>query len=320
MMEDIEIRAYNQEEDAKNNFYNLKLNIIKTPTNVYVENNFIQNYSIDRYFFDKENLTPTFADKWFEIKQIPEQILYRYSNIHSLGYFIKDTSLIEKLNLPEVTTYEELENTYSGYFSLYEHKSENLDYYKEVNFTINFIVEIDNFNNLQIDPKFKVEYPILNQIQYSPILLPLHECKMDSMTAYAFILQYLEQNMNSKNGIIDRGYHWKNELPKSFTLKKYIKLVSPVTYKEGYYKTMRSKKMSYREAVRVSDTFDIATISYHGSTDKADNRVPEFVGKNYEDMMKQIKDYADDILERMNAPISYCPHCNGTGIIDERTR
>ena len=303
----------------------LIINAIKTDNGYYIIEDGLNNYSssnIYNYLFNGEKPKSTYLKNWYLIDSAPEKI-ERIVNQPNINYRYK---LIDK-NLsgtfPEVLTREEFcykdedgswqnrkewADKRSLYCSTYDKQDPKPESMK---FKFNIILEIDNIKEYaglsysvpktrwKKDGKINITdknviHQIIDKIIFPEPVLTSKPSRFSSENSYKIIREYVKQHINFKVASITSDYDF------CFTVKKKIKIKNNLITKT-------------KDEYRVINIFEMthSPNNYKGYTP-----IKGFVGKNHEDLKKNIDTYLNNLMEVINEPLIECSYCSGTGVIN----
>lgn len=289
----------------------LKLAAIKTKEKVYITDN-IENKSyfyteLKELLFDGQLAKSTYDNNWFEIPSIPNKIeKQRPKSKINQRYELK-AGFPESDLTPKIVSYIDFNEEYDDVRGLYTYKfdeiEEGLD---ELKFEINIIEEVDGAFEMKRQ-EYKPIYNFLDKITTHPKLLPLKPCKLSNEDSYRIIRNHVKANINPKYAEITSDYDF------CFTVKKKIELYKPRQYQvdiNAMYKRRKPKYETRYQQSRSVEIFQIAPKPYQNYT-----VVTPFEGENYEDLLKNIDTYLDDLMKVINEPLKECKCCKGNGVV-----
>jgi len=240
--------------------------------------------------------------------------------------------------LPEDVFYnvEECYDGWDNYFnlrSLYEEKHDKetpppevLDFEIEIILQIDKIEEYGGFNYpiRKIDwHKNEFEMLTMNSVQHEDIdvilfpdlVLPSRTSKLTSEQSYKLVRTHIKENIDHSHAVISSDYDF------CFTVQKKIKLAVPESTRVDVSR-LGSKRPKYetrmvtdRKVTLFEMTWDRAS---SGRPYEKYTPIKPFEGKNIGDLKKNIDEYLAELMEKINAPLKDCPHCQGQGVICEK--
>jgi len=289
----------------------LKLIAIKTKNKVYISDN-IRNDSyfyseLGRLLFDGKKPKNTYDKSWFELDSIPTKIEREKPKEKINKRYELKSGFPESELTPRVIKYEDFDELYDDVRGLYEFKYEETEAgLEDVEFEINIIEEVDgNFEMKRLE--YEPVYNFLDKITTHPKLLPLKPCKLTKEQSYKIIREHIKNNIDPKYAVITSDYDF------CFTVEKKIELYEPRKYTVDINLFNKRRKPKYETRYQRSRTikiFEIAPKPYQNYP-----VVQEFEGDNYEDLLKNIDKYLNELMEIINKPLKECEYCKGTGVI-----
>lgn len=289
----------------------LKLVAIKTKSKVYISDN-IKNESyfytkLKSLLFDGNEVTETYDNNWFELKSIPSKIEKQRPKAQINRRYELKAGFPESELTPKIVPYEDFDDCYDDVRGLYTYKyDETEEGLEEIEFEINIIEEVDdNFEMKRLD--YQPIYNFLDRLVTHPKLLPLKPCKLSKQESYNIIRNHVKNNIDSRYAHITSDYDF------CFTVKKKIELYQPRQYQVDINAMHKRRKPKYETRYQRSrdvEIFEVAPKPYNNYT-----VVTEFEGENYEDLVKNIEAYLDDLMKVINEPLVECECCKGTGVI-----
>ncbi|WGT37754.1 hypothetical protein MHB40_14505 [Lysinibacillus sp. FSL K6-0057] len=289
----------------------LKLIMIKSNSNSYISDN-INNEGyfytkISDLLFDGNKLENTYDKNWFKINSIPTKIeKVKPKTKINQRYELKEGYPESELT-PKVVNCSDFDDNFDEVRGLYTYKYDEVEEGLEiVEFEINVIEEVDGEFEMK-QPQFTLKYNLLDQIQTHPKLLPLKPCKLTHEQSYKIIRDFVKNNINSKYAAITSDYDF------CFTVKKKIELYEPRQYQvdiNSMYKRRKPKYETRYQRSREVTVFEVAPSSYQSYT-----VVTPFEGASYEDLLVNIDTYLNELITKINEPLTECECCKGTGVI-----
>jgi len=318
----------------------IKIIGVKTNKEYYISSD---NSSLNCLIINGEIPSKTFRADWFSVNEEPRKVekTVRQPNINHRFELIDDSPWIGKVDLPKIIPKSEvMEENNEGYCgwkeefkhlqSLYEEKSDKQpDKIEPVEFEYETILEIpeikiaEDFSYTVQDRKYesegtsqlktqRIKHQIIDQIIFPSITLPNTSSKLTSEDSYKIIREHVKNNIDGRFARITNDYRF------CFTVKKIILLTQDIhVNREILTATGRSyKHKKYREYFIKSREVEIFAITYSPENYKGCKPIAGFEGKNHQDLKKNIDQYLNDLMARINEPLKDCPRCNGLGIID----
>lgn len=310
----------------------LIIDAIKTDNGYYIIEK--TNYSsyIHNYLFDGEEPKSTYLEKWYLINSAPEKIekMVNQPDINH-RYELIDRKLSG--TFPELLTREEfcywgedsggyktwiIKKEWEDKKSLYNYKYDKQDPKPEsMKFKFNIILEIDNIkeyaglsytvpktrykNDGKINITDKnIEHQIIDKILFPEPVLTSKPSKLSSLDTYKIIREHVKTNINGEFAEITSDYDF------CFTVKKKI----PTTKIDNNKITTHKIKQISKKLIEIFEMTH-SVKKYNNYT-----VIKGFVGKNHEDLKKNIDIYLENLMEAINAPLIECSNCSGTGVIN----
>ncbi|KLU15020.1 MULTISPECIES: hypothetical protein [Xenorhabdus] len=287
------------------------------------------NTQIDKLLFDGHKATETFAKNWFEIPTYPEKVEALITGEKQNRRFkLKDKEL-QSTKLPLEIPYDE-RNVFDEdvLYSLYSLTYDVVpDYLVLIDVNFNLICEVDNFRET---PEFNYpavrkydfsdqQYSVINQnIKHSLIdsiivpapLLASSPCKISSKEMYDLVRQHVKDNINPKLARITSDYDF------CFEVKKIIPLLEPCTfsYRDMFARTKKQRgKIHFKTAT--SKEITIYEMTHNQRNYNGYTPIKEFSASNEWELKEMIDNFLSELMDVIHAPIEECPHCNGTGYL-----
>jgi hypothetical protein len=292
------------------------------------------------YYFDGKKAESTHNKNWLKLQKIPSlvekqisqsPINHRYELIDKTLQSSKFPLIFER---EMVAFYDKEENygnwrwkdEYSQLKSLYQEKSDpRPDLMVKLDFEIFVILEIDQIKEhggfaypvqrtrwshegfVSLTDK-EVQHDLVDTIIFPDIVLPARKSELTSEQSYKIIRKHTQDNINPKHAVITSDYNF------CFTVCKKI----PLAKKEPYQKDISrygARKPKYVTDYRVDRKIQVFEMTFSPENYKGYTPIPGFKGKNVEELKQNIDDYLRELMEKINEPISDCPHCLGHGVI-----
>lgn len=159
-----------------------------------------------------------------------------------------------------------------------------------------------------IDLSSIARYDELEEMLTPEFLLCTRPCHLTSKQSYMIIRQYVKDNLDSKMAAITSDYNFCFTVEKKIKIKPYIKTWESKKKNGGSYARprMHSKEISHIQK-------KIFEMTQEEECYKNYTPVPGFRGESLADLAENIKLYLEELIHFINAPVSECEHCNGTG-------
>ena len=294
-----------------NNQDSLKLVMIKSKSNNYISDN-VKNEGyfhtkIPSLIFDGIKLESTYNKDWFKISSVPTKIermkpKQKINQRYELKEGYPESELTPKV-VPSSEFYDEYESVSGLYTYKYDEVDEGLE---EVEFELNIIEELDTGFEIK-EVKFQPQYNFLDKLETHPILLPMKPCKLTHQQSYNIIRNHIKNNIDSKYARITSDYDF------CLTVKKVIELYTPRQYQVDINAMHKRRKPKYEtrfQKNREVTIFEVAPKSYQDYT-----VVTPFEGNDYDDLIKNIDGYLNELMIKINEPLKECECCKGNGVI-----
>lgn len=301
------------------------------------------NSALEKLIINGKNPESTFHPHWFLTDSEPQKIerIVKRPRINHRFELKSDVDApwIDRGALPQSMPKDEvIDKNKDGYCdwkdefkhlqSLYvEVSDEQQDVLEPVEFSYQTILEIkdiktaENFSyavkrihyqgNSEIDSKGIIHQEV-DRIIFPEIVLPNLPCKLSSKDSYDIIREHVKRNIDTRYAEITIDYDYY------FAVKKIVPLYNPIE-KDIEIKNARGrsyKKPKYRKLL-VKNRYVDMVFSMANGYDKYKNYpvISEFTGKDQQDLKKNIDEFLDNLMARINEPLVDCPHCNGFGVI-----
>lgn len=286
---------------------------------------------VNNFFFDGKQPTGTYYPNWFYIENYPTTIQRKVSGAYvNKRYELIDTTL-ESEKMPLVIPYEEESNYNSSVIeSLYHYTYDREpDYMANVTCDIQVVCEIDDYN---FPPKFEysaitrcdfsdrkytitnanVQHQLLDKMIFPAVLLHERPCKFTSKQMYDMTRQYILEHIDNSVAKITSNYNF------CFEVKKLIPLIEPetITYTNIFARTKRERN-KIRTTIKKYDEVSIFEMTPANENYKGYTIIPEMYANNETELMEKVDTWLTNLMELINKPLCQCPHCQGTGYIDD---
>lgn len=323
----------------------LNITAIKTPKGFYLSTEPSKEYSESELRFLKINGNlpeKTFHSQWVYVPELPTEIKrplrqpatnYRYELIDKS---MESTKLKDPILPGEV---EEIidgnkcwKEGYAHLRSLYELKRDpQPDIWVDVEFHLSIIeleVYIDGGFSYKTDTlrgsetaitEKNAQHQLIDRIVFPNLVLPSKRCRLSPERSYRIIRAHVKDNINPKYAEITSDYNF------CFTVKKKIPLAEPTEFEVDINnpifltrKGARKRKPKYETRYRKSRSVEIFEMTADNYKDYT--QIKGFEGKNHNDLNRKIDKYLKNLMEYINEPLIDCPHCDGHGVILDKTR
>lgn len=321
----------------------MQLSIVESKEDgIFVSDYWKSSYSchdgMSRLIIDGKNPLPTFHKCWWKVEKIPKKI-EKIENQPDINYrYVLRDSSFESKQVPAVIPREEAaewdsddygwrwKEQYSKLESLYERKSDpQPDVIKEVPFEIVAHVKVERIINPDIfsyktydggqfsslettTQEDSVHYQLMDRIVFPGFALPTKQCKLSSKKSYAIIRAFIKDKINPKWAEITSDYDF------CFTVKKKIQLHEPIEYQVDVA-SLRARKPRYKTKLQTHRDVVVFEMTHAERKYKGYPILPGFEGKDLEDLKRNIDEYCNELIARINEPFVDCPKCKGTGVL-----
>lgn len=290
-------------------------------------------------------LKPTFNSFWYFIEGEKEIVSYKekgYDRTILKGYELSDPSMFIEHKIPLTLSLEDVESDYDEDGDLFWNKHASIrSLYKEVRETVKGeykelpfeaecfgVVEGDiseplktTFNVIQEgcwgkkDVKAVSIDSIAHYSELDKILTPefaIHNkpCFLTSKQTYDIVRTFVKDNIDPKQAIITSDYDFCFTVKKKVTVKPWIKKTE-ITKRNGHsYATPKFKTQTVDHK-----QVEIFEMTHEQKGYQNYTIIKGFKGHNLENLVENIKAYLEDLIAYINAPVSECECCQGTGHI-----
>lgn len=294
-------------------------------------------------FFDGVIPNPSLHPNWLKVAKLPKKITktVRQQNINHRFELIDPSFANEKVPLSikkeeagamgdgdDTSRYEFYWNEkYAHLKSLYRAVSDpQPDKIEEVPFEVTIILEIDQIKEYagfsypvqktswahegftQLTNK-EARHNLIDTIVFPGLVLSGRESKLTSEQSYKIIRKHVQDNIDPKWAVITSDYNF------CFTVQKKIPLCKPIPYQKDIsrYGARKPKFVTDYRNSRSIKVFEMGH-SGEGAPYKGYEAIKGFEGANIEELKMNIDEFLKDLMEKINAPLKDCPHCNGLGV------
>lgn len=288
--------------------------------------------AVDKMFFDGKRPTGTYYPNWFYIEQYPTQIQREVCGACvNKRYELIDTTL-ESEKMPLVIPYED-ENMYNSSVveSLYRYNyDQEPNYMEDVDCEIQVICEIDNYN---FPPMFEynavekrgwsdyqkytiknadVHHQMIDKMIFPAVLLHERPCKFTSKQMYDITRQYIIDHIDQSVAKITSNYDF------CFTVRKLIPLIEPetITYQNIFARTKRERSKIHTRIKKYEEK-EIFEMTHAQARYDSYSVIPEMTANSEEELKEKVDTWLEGLMEIINKPLCTCPHCNGSGYLDD---
>lgn len=287
--------------------------------------------SLTKLFFDGKHPTESYCKNWYFIEQFPTTIQKECrGEILNKRYELLDETL-ESEKMPKVIPYEEESNYNSNVIeSLYTYKYDQApNYIEDVVCDIQIICEVGNFN---FPPRFdynaihrvnysdrtytvtnaNVKHQMLDMIMFPTVLLHEKPCKFTSKQMFDITRQYILEHIDNSVATITSNYNF------CFEVKKLIPLIEPetITYQNIFARTKRERD-KIRTTVKKYEEKSIFEMTHEQEKYKGYSVIPEMCANSEAELKEKVDTWLESLIAIINKPLCQCPHCQGTGYVDD---
>lgn len=284
---------------------------------------------IKNYRFDDKEAKPTYVKNWFMIEKYPEKITIKEADKkENQRYELKDTDM-ESKKTPLVLGYDELDyedDIYPLYILKYDIiKGEWID----ADIELDLIMEVDNF---ELPPEFSykglkksgfttkeytitnanIKHQLLDKLIIPEVLLSQRACSIGSQDLYNLVRVHVKENIDNSVAKITSDYDF------CFTVKKIIPLYEPRKY--TYTNPFASTKKARQKLHKAVQKYKESTIFEMTSTSSGYTPIQPITASSEKELKEKIDGFLEDLIFHINRPLVSCPHCQGTGFIEEVER
>ncbi|WP_437132729.1 hypothetical protein [Bacillus atrophaeus] len=259
--------------------------------------------------FDGKPATATYKSDWFKLEKEPSVIekqmpAKKINHRYELKEGFQESELTPKVIY---ASYIGEDNEYYEVKGLYELKFEEVPQQNQkIEFEMNIIEEVNGELKMQ-SQNFNLKYNLLDRIQTHPMLLETKPCYLSRAESYKIIRNHIKANINPKFARITSDYDF------CFTVVKVLELYKPHEYVvdlNAMYKRRKPKLEKRFQTKREVEIYKVAPEAYQSYP-----IVEPFSGKDVEDLKSNIKNFLDDLMDKINEPLVECKCCEGRGVI-----
>ena len=286
---------------------------------------------VNKLLFDGKLPTDTYQPNWFYIEQYPTTIQREVAGAYvNQRYELIDITL-ESEKMPAVIAYETVEQ-YNGAMidSLYKYAYDREpDYLEDVACDIQVVCEIDDYN---FPPKFEysavakigwderkytitnanVQHQLLDKMIFPAVLLHERPCKFTSKQMYDITRQYILEHIDNSVAKVTSNYNF------CFEVKKLVPLIEPktITYQNIFASTKRERNKIHT-SIKKYEEKSIFEMTHEQDKYKGYTAIPEMYANNEAELKEKVDTWLEGLMEIINKPLCQCPHCHGSGYIDD---
>ena len=286
---------------------------------------------IDKMLFDGKQPTGTYYPNWFYIEQYPATIQREVTGAYvNQRYELIDKTL-ESEKMPAVIAYEAAEQHNGAMIdSLYKYAYDlEPNYLEDVDCDIQVVCEIDNYN---FPPKFEysavakigwderqymiknadVQHQLIDKMIFPAVLLHERPCKFTSKQMYDLTRQYILEHIDNSVAKITSNYNF------CFEVKKLIPLIEPetITYQNIFART-KKERTKIHTTIKKYEEKTIFEMTHEQEKYKGYSVIPEMYANSEAELKEKVDTWLEGLMEIINKPLCQCPHCQGSGYIDD---
>lgn len=314
----------------------LNLNCVKTNKGCFISDASTNYYkeNLKVLLFNGKNPSDTYCKDWYYVEEYPTSVQQEVNGgIINARYELKDESLASD-KMPKVIPYEEECNynweVISGLYS-YEYNTAP-PYLKDINFDIQVICEVDDYN---FPPRMEysaikreawsdrqytitntnVQHQLLDKMIFPAVLLHERPCKFSSKQMYDMTRQYILEHIDNAHAKVTSNYDF------CFEVRKLIPLLKPetITYHNIFARTKKERNKLHT-TVKSYEEKTIFEMTHDQSKYNNYSVIPEMCANNEAELKEKVDTWLESLLEIINKPLCTCPHCNGTGYLEDITK
>lgn len=141
-------------------------------------------------------------------------------------------------------------------------------------------------------------------------------CKLTSHQMYRIVRQHLIENLNMKENSITSNYDFCFTVKKRVHTKPYIVTVTDLLHTGRRVKTKTTTKNE-----KLVEVFEMTYSGYKGGGGyDGYTCIPGMQGDSLDDLYRKLTTYLDDLVSTLNASVTECECCGGTGHIIEKAK
>ena len=286
---------------------------------------------VNKLLFDGKLPTGTYQPNWFYIEQYPTTIQREVCGAYvNQRYELIDITL-ESDKMPAVIAYEDV-GQYNGAMieSLYKYAyDQEPNYMEDVACDIQVVCEIDDYN---FPPKFEynaitkcdfsdrkytitnasVQHQLLDKMIFPAVLLHERPCKFTSKQMYDITRQYILEHIDNSVAKVTSNYNF------CFEVKKLVPLIEPktITYQNIFASTKRERNKIHT-SIKKYEEKSIFEMTNEQEKYKGYSVIPEMWANSEAELKEKVDTWLEGLMEIINKPLCQCPHCQGSGYIDD---
>lgn len=286
---------------------------------------------VNTLLFDGKLPTGTYCPNWFYIEQYPTTIQREVRGAYvNQRYELIDITL-ESDKMPSVIAYEDVDQ-YNGAMidSLYKYAyDQEPNYMEDVACDIQVVCEIDDYS---FPPKFEysaitkcnlsdrkytitnanVQHQLLDKMIFPAVLLHERPCKFTSKQMYDITRQYILEHIDNSVAKVTSNYNF------CFEVKKLVPLIEPktITYQNIFASTKRERNKIHT-SIKKYEEKSIFEMTNEQEKYKGYSVIPEMRANSEAELKEKVDTWLEGLMEIINKPLCQCPHCQGSGYIDD---
>ena len=286
---------------------------------------------VNTLLFDGKLPAGTYCPNWFYIEQYPTTIQREVHGAYiNRRYELIDITL-ESDKMPSVIAYEDV-GQYNGAMidSLYKYAyDQEPNYMEDVACDIQVVCEIEDYN---FPPKFEynaiaktgwterqytitnasVQHQLLDKMIFPAVLLHERPCKFTSKQMYDITRQYILEHIDNSVAKITSNYTF------CFEVKKLVPLIEPetITYQNIFGRTKKERNKIHT-TIKKYEEKSIFEMTHEQEKYKGYSVIPEMYASSEAELKEKVDAWLEGLMEIINKPLCQCPHCQGSGYIDD---
>lgn len=179
-----------------------------------------------------------------------------------------------------------------------------IDYKVQIKYGINYKKDVITNKN--------INHQVLDKIIYPEVLLHTKPCFISSIDLYNVIREHIKNNINTKYAKITSDYDF------CFTVKKIVPLIEPrkFTYYNIFALTKKARQKLHFGVEHYKE-IEIFEMTHEQQNYKSYTPIGNLHAENEIELKEKIDCILDKLITVINEPLTLCPHCSGTGYIQE---
>ena len=153
---------------------------------------------------------------------------------------------------------------------------------------------------------------MIDKMIFPAVLLHERPCKFTSKQMYDMTRQYILEHIDNSVAKITSNYNF------CFEVRKLVPLIEPetITYHNIFARTKCERNKIHTTIKKYEEKliFEMTTEQdkYKGYT-----VIPELCANNEAELKERVDTWLEGLMEIINKPLCQCPHCHGSGYIDD---